>query len=188
MSFSSLAFSPKLHYLTSYQSTNRLHRPIGQSEASSIQHLSISTSRVSISSRNQFQIQFKSNRQTNQNEYNNNPSKMNQHYGRASLGLFQAGLKWISTSLQFVSVLILASSLIALAIAPAHFGISSTNGLSASHIRWPRNGIGYIEFASFGLNQHGIGCIESSKLQFLILFAQTSAAIHPCNSVTAVFE
>ena len=183
MSFSSLAFSPKLHYLTSYQSTNRLHRPIGQSEASSIQHLSISTSRVSISSRNQFQIQFKSNRQTNQNEYNNNPSKMNQHYGRASLGLFQAGLKWISTSLQFVSVLILAFSLIAPAIAPAHFGTSSTNSVSSSHILWPRNGTGCIKFASFGSYQHGTTCIKSLKLQFQILFSLISAVIHPINSI-----
>ena len=78
---------------------------------------------------------------------------------------------------------IAASSLIAPAIAPAHFGISSTNGVSSSHILWPRNGIGCIKFASFGSYEHGIGCIESLRFQFQILFALISAVIYPSNSV-----
>ena len=71
MSFSLLAFLPKQHYLTSYQSANRLHRPLGQLEASNNRYLSISTSRVRSSSHNRLKIQFNSSRRTNQQMHHN---------------------------------------------------------------------------------------------------------------------
>ena len=95
----------KNYYSTSHGSAYHLHCPIRSIDYhQSIQYLSILTLQICISSRNQFQIQFKSNRETNQHKCHNNPSKMNQQYGPVSLGLFQAELKWISTYLQFVSV------------------------------------------------------------------------------------
>ena len=96
-----------------------------------------------------------------------------------SFGCYKNGTGCIeSLTIQFVSVLIFASRLIALAIAPAHFGSSSTNGLSASHIRWPRNGIGSIfeliskmvqcQFVLACVIAAAIGCLLSETTEAML--------------------
>ena len=61
---------------------------------------------------------------------------MIEYNGRASLGLFQAGIKWIFINLQFISALILAFNLMAInpsLIVAVHFGTTTTTSLLSSH-------------------------------------------------------
>ena len=62
-----------------------------------------------------------------------------EHYGRVSLGFFQAGIEWILTSLEFISAFISAFNLMAInpsLIMAAQFGTSKPS-LSSSHPLWP---------------------------------------------------
>ena len=111
---------------------------------------------------------------------------MNKYYARTFLGLFQGGIKWIFTSLQFIPALVLAFSLMAInpsLTAPAHFKIATTmNGLASSHILWLRNGIGCINFAS--LNATNMESAASNHLSFnskslLLSFQRQSIQVTP---------
>ena len=62
-----------------------------------------------------------------------------EHYGRVSLGFFQAGIEWILTSLEFISAFISAFNLMAInpsLIMAAQFGTSKPS-LSSSYPLWP---------------------------------------------------
>ena len=62
-----------------------------------------------------------------------------EHYGRVSLGFFQAGIEWILTSIKFISAFISAFNLMAInpsLIMAAQFGTSKPS-LSSSYPLWP---------------------------------------------------
>ena len=62
-----------------------------------------------------------------------------EHYGRVSLGFFQAGIEWILTSIEFISAFISAFNLMAInpsLIMAAQFGTSKPS-LSSSYPLWP---------------------------------------------------